>query len=237
MKLKSIITVCILLTSSYSAISAWKIADVKALAGACKGPILDMSFNEETGVMIGIDISGVEDINNLDLSGIIFQDCRFKMTHFNECILTNCKFLDCNCEAAHFDECTLDEIEFAGKTKIDGAHFFEGAIIRNAKFIGISAEKICFINAKFENVSFEKATLDGAFFVFAKLIKSTFAGASLKGAHFGGATVEDDVNFEDVDLGGIHVKNAQFGEGIGLRKIQKKYLQNRGATFTSISAQ
>ncbi len=181
MKLKSIITVCILLTTSYSAISAWKRADVKAVVGLSKALNSFISFNEETGVIIGLDISDEEDIFDMDLSSITFQQCNFEDTHLTRWILTGCKFLNCNCKGAHFNGCYLDEAVFDGKTKIEGAYFDD------ASLIDATIEALCI------NCHFQWANLKGARVVYVS--KSDFEHANLKDADFGGALLLKEMDW------------------------------------------
>ncbi len=184
MKLKSIITVCILLTTSYGAMSAWKTEDVDTLIKMHQSPEAPMGetlCTDEEGIINGLYINHEKNINNLDLSDIIFQSCSFECTHFTKLILTGCKFFNCKCREAHFSGCDLDEAKFDGRTKIDGANFDD------ASLIDATIEALCI------DCHFQWANLKGARVVYVS--ESDFEHATLVDADFGGALLLEEMDW------------------------------------------
>lgn len=152
--------------------------------------LLDRGF---TTTLKGIDLNSMLEesslskniFDNVDFTGITFEDCRMLACSFTNSTFTNCSFKGaCEMTECTFINTTFENCTFPGASKLAECAFIN-AKLSSCQFLGTNLEECRFDECSFEHVAFtKKCNLTYAGFNQSTLSACTFDDCTLMGANF-----------------------------------------------------
>jgi len=118
-------------------------------------------------------------LNNVDLSGMIFVSCTFdgcdaSLVKLKNTSLQEVKFVNCKLLGVQFSDCRKFLLELD----------FENCMIKLSLFSGMKLKNRHFKNCNLQEADFSEADLSGTFFENCDLLQSTFFHTNLEKANF-----------------------------------------------------
>jgi len=224
-----------------------KISLVARIIRRAKGEELDLSDTNLSGTDLrGIDLSGIDlscadlsnanlenanlenaDLNCADVSGANLSGANLSNTDFSDAIVENAVFSN---NLGISSELTQDLINRGARLENLAGADLSGADLSGADLSGADLSGADLIDANLRGANLRGADLSGAYLSGANLRRADLSGAYLSGAYLSGANLID-AYLIDADLSDVTVKNAQFGDNLGITEDIKRELKQRGAIF------
>lgn len=112
-----------------------------------------------------------------DLSGKTFEECKFVLSRFQDCNMSNCTFINCT-----FEECLLSA------TTVVSSRFLD-CVFDRSKVIGIDWSRV----GDIVNICFKKCELNYSNFRFVKLLKSNITDCKACEVDFTGIDLSNSI--------------------------------------------
>ena len=209
-----------------------KISLVARIIRRAKGEELDLSDTNLSGTDLrGIDLSGI-DLSCADLSNANLENANLENADLNCADVSGANLSGANLSNADFSDAIVKNAVFSNNLGIS-SELTQDLINRGARLENLAG-------ADLSGADLSGADLSGADLIRANLIDANLRGANLRGAYLMGANLRGAdliranlirANLSSADLSDVTVKNAQFGDNLGITEDIKRELKQRGAIF------